>query len=51
MSGFPGDLTADGPDDLYLLCQEYLDACNAALALSRGGTISRAFSAFRFAAP
>lgn len=30
-------------NDLYLLCREYLDACEAAVALSPGGAIGRAF--------
>jgi len=40
---FPDDLTPGGPDDLYLLCAELLDASSSALALSRGGTPSRAY--------
>lgn len=40
---FPADLTPGGPDDLYLLCEELLDAAASAVALARGGAIDRTF--------
>ena len=40
---FPSDLTPDGPDDLYLLCQELLEAADIATSTTRGGPISRVF--------
>lgn len=32
-----------GPDDLYVLCAEYLEVCRQAVALAPGGPIERCF--------
>lgn len=40
---FPADLTPGGPDDLYLLCDELLEAASIAVTLGRGGPVGRAF--------